>query len=372
MLITPPPYSQCPSNHISSVMLTLSASRGLEGYLFQDVWVDMLTKAELITAFMQHHHLPLSTLQHPEQHCHKAHLNFFQVSQLVQAQRLCQLQPHKSLQQPTLRQVTHQLYQAKCYPFLQQHCLVCPFHLLPNQLRHQTKRIMSYGGTPPANVFPLQLCEGDCDVDSDVSATLIDVDHLCSSSSHSVSKLCFQCEVGLVCFQRIGGVPVPGCVGGTQDRSNTDYCISLTPPSLAAAPTLHPTQSRQSPSESPSATPPVPNPTHMPAPQETPSTNPRTIKPSTFATPVTAPNSAPNGTIPRKIVSYGGTPPANAFPLQLCEGDCDVDSDVSEHKYVFEFVRFCLLMDLFHIFNFSVMKGLCVFREMAESQSLGA
>ena len=30
-----------------------------------------------------------------------------------------------------------------------------------------------------------------------------------------------------------------------------------------------------------------------------------------------------------KLDGMGGIPPQDAYPLQLCEGDCDVDSDVS-------------------------------------------
>ncbi|CAJ1945590.1 unnamed protein product [Cylindrotheca closterium] len=49
-----------------------------------------------------------------------------------------------------------------------------------------------------SNMFPLLLCQGDCDVDMD-------------------------CQDGLYCFQRNSFEPVPGCDG--EDSSNTDYCI---------------------------------------------------------------------------------------------------------------------------------------------------
>jgi len=49
----------------------------------------------------------------------------------------------------------------------------------------------------PAEAFPLGECEGDCDTDDD-------------------------CEGRLVCFQRDGGEPVPGCEGNS--RSRTDFC----------------------------------------------------------------------------------------------------------------------------------------------------
>eukprot|EP00980_Cylindrotheca_fusiformis_P000755 scaffold175_cov153-Cylindrotheca_fusiformis.AAC.7 len=48
--------------------------------------------------------------------------------------------------------------------------------------------------------FPLGRCEGDCDDDPD-------------------------CEPGLYCFQRDAYEPVPGCLGGSNDPTISDYCI---------------------------------------------------------------------------------------------------------------------------------------------------
>jgi hypothetical protein len=58
--------------------------------------------------------------------------------------------------------------------------------------------------------FPLGLCQGDCDRSSD-------------------------CAEGLVCFQRNEGEEVPGCAGGIEDTSKTDYCISNRKPSLTTS-----------------------------------------------------------------------------------------------------------------------------------------
>ena len=52
----------------------------------------------------------------------------------------------------------------------------------------------------PYEVFPLSNCQGDCDRDSD-------------------------CAFNLVCFQRDGGETVPGCLGGNDDYSKSDYCV---------------------------------------------------------------------------------------------------------------------------------------------------
>merc|ERR1712127_1090496 len=63
--------------------------------------------------------------------------------------------------------------------------------------------LIDFGTSPAASELPLGLCEGDCDSNSD-------------------------CEEGLICFQRDGLTPVPGCLGdGLPDY---DYCIA--PPAL--------------------------------------------------------------------------------------------------------------------------------------------
>ncbi|KAL3935785.1 MAG: hypothetical protein SGBAC_008760, partial [Bacillariaceae sp.] len=52
----------------------------------------------------------------------------------------------------------------------------------------------------PESAFPLGWCQGDCDDDGD-------------------------CEAGLICFQRDADTAIPGCSGGLEDGSRTDYCI---------------------------------------------------------------------------------------------------------------------------------------------------
>lgn len=60
-------------------------------------------------------------------------------------------------------------------------------------------RVVAYGSNP-TDRYPLDRCQGDCDNDS-------------------------QCKDDLVCFQRGRSESVPGCDGGTSDRSASDYCI---------------------------------------------------------------------------------------------------------------------------------------------------
>ncbi|KAL3928840.1 MAG: hypothetical protein SGBAC_012472, partial [Bacillariaceae sp.] len=56
-----------------------------------------------------------------------------------------------------------------------------------------------------SDIKPLSICMGDCDEDSD-------------------------CGPDLICFQRTQNTPVPGCSGGLEDSSRTDYCIPETHP----------------------------------------------------------------------------------------------------------------------------------------------
>jgi len=66
--------------------------------------------------------------------------------------------------------------------------------------RRKLPRIQGLGGEPDASLFPLHLCQGDCDNDN-------------------------ECAPGLVCFQKDAYTAVPGCLGGEDDSSLTDYCV---------------------------------------------------------------------------------------------------------------------------------------------------
>ena len=110
----------------------------------------------------------------------------------------------------------------------------------------------------PLNRFPLGECEGDCDEDGD-------------------------CAGDLICFERKtdGYKPVPGCLGGEDDSSGTDYCIRAGASIVTAPPTTAP-------------------PTISPAP-----------------TPAYA-----------SLKKVGNDwDPSNGYPLSECEGDCDIDRD---------------------------------------------
>jgi len=48
-----------------------------------------------------------------------------------------------------------------------------------------------------------------------------------------------------------------------------------------------------------------------------------------------------------ELLSYSGSPPERHYPLQLCEGDCDEDSDVRTLLHVLILlVTYCLLLAL--------------------------
>lgn len=59
--------------------------------------------------------------------------------------------------------------------------------------------VRAYGANP-TNRYPLGRCRGDCDTD----------DH---------------CQDGLICYHRERYQDVPGCAGGGDDRTPSDYCI---------------------------------------------------------------------------------------------------------------------------------------------------
>jgi hypothetical protein len=67
----------------------------------------------------------------------------------------------------------------------------------------------------PGNVFPLKVCQGDCDSDA-------------------------ECEGNLKCAQRSGLEEVPGCKG--QGVSGKDYCADM---SMTREPTQKPTETAQ-------------------------------------------------------------------------------------------------------------------------------
>ena len=106
-----------------------------------------------------------------------------------------------------------------------------------------------------------------------------------------------QCDEGLVCFQRQGGETVPGCWGKTDNFIKTDYCIQE---AYAAGA-----------SDSGGVTDGV------------------TIADAQTTTTTTTTSSQqrrPAGTL--NVVGQNGIP-ASVYPLDLCQGECDKDSDVS-------------------------------------------
>jgi hypothetical protein len=194
-----------------------------------------------------------------------------------------------------------------------------------------------------ANPSNLGRCEGDCDDDS-------------------------HCGPGLVCFQRNANEATPGCTGGEDDGSRTDYCVyeqeifmqeptasptSNPSGSPSAKPTPAPTvsldsSSRNSPTGPPTSLP-TPNPTALSSshptanPTESPSSHPTanpTESPSSHpaANPTESPSSHPTANPTESpssnsiaIPSFGelksyGSDPGDEFPLGVCEGDCDEDA----------------------------------------------
>lgn len=77
--------------------------------------------------------------------------------------------------------------------------------------------------------FPLARCEGNY---------FNSTHHFSSTHFHSLTLSCTlalllgdcdsnnDCVGDLICFQRNGNAAVPGCIGGENDGSRTDYCVS--------------------------------------------------------------------------------------------------------------------------------------------------
>ena len=159
------------------------------------------------------------------------------------------------------------------------------------------KQLWNRGWEP---AFKLGECEGDCDEDSD-------------------------CLPGLVCFDReAAGVAVPGCAGGEEDNSLTDYCVypDLPSPSAPGADEGDDVAGRDDTTTSPA-------------------TDAPTVA-ATTASPTDNPTAEPNGSTPTasadpiSLNHVGWSPPADKMPLGLCEGDCDDDDDCDEGLVCFQ------------------------------------
>jgi len=150
------------------------------------------------------------------------------------------------------------------------------------QHQRQLQDLTGHGGDPDPNRLPLQFCEGDCDSDDD-------------------------CDFGLICFQREPNEDVPGCEGGLTINARTDFCIR--DPFVTDPPTVLQTISTQQ-TSSPTAVPSNSGePVISPAPIEFPTTSEPTAQAPKYL----------------EVVGNNGSP-SSAFPLQQCQGDCDVDS----------------------------------------------
>ena len=144
------------------------------------------------------------------------------------------------------------------------------------------KEIWNRGWEPK---FLLGECEGDCDNDDD-------------------------CLPGLICFSRdTAGVEVPGCLGGEDDRTLTDYC------SYPPLPPLEVTEGSGAIIRKIATLPPTVSPTKQPT---------------------KSPTEAPvekDSRIPLNGISW--SPPRNV-KLGLCAGDCDTDADCEDGLYCYQ------------------------------------
>jgi len=145
-------------------------------------------------------------------------------------------------------------------------------------------------GYPPS-AFPLKKCQSDCDSDSD-------------------------CASGLVCKQRAGNEPVPGCSGNATDYS--DYCIV---PEVIQSETLGLCRGDcDSDSECDKGLICLQRDSGQPVPG---------CKNLDL-------NNANDYCVLPYIKDYGSTPSSSRFPLKRCEGDCDTNSQCASGLYCFQ------------------------------------
>ena len=184
---------------------------------------------------------------------------------------------------------------------------------------------IKFVANPPIN--PLGECEGDCDNND-------------------------ECADGLICHQRDGNEDVPGCPGGGNDSSITDYCIR--PAADAATSTIS-----SSPTPIPTTTEPMTLPTVEPTPLPTAEPTPLpTVEPTALNLTTAEPTSMGKTTSPTTPIQVASniqspTPsiltttaqptakptqlqinrvgnngePQRFYPLGLCQGDCDNDDE---------------------------------------------
>ena len=193
-------------------------------------------------------------------------------------------------------------------------------------------------GDEDEGTFPLQMCQGDCDDDSD-------------------------CAAGLTCMERNGIQEVPGCVG--TGESGSDYCYNAGNP-VTPSPTSSPTESptkrpTEKPTESPTGSPtssPVASPTDPPTGSPTGSPVASPTDP-----PTEAPTPSPTQGTAMALVGNNGSP-SSAFPLQLCQADCDDDYEVRKSmtaqrlRYgTYRFLNIDMHSHLSETFDFSAIGG---------------
>jgi hypothetical protein len=137
-----------------------------------------------------------------------------------------------------------------------------------------------------------------------------------------------------MCFQREPGMAVPGCIGGEEEHSRTDFCVP--DPSFSTALDNQPT-------DSPTKAPVFAAQT-LPAATLAPVASPKTAAPI----PATLkPTDAPTVTPLLEIDMVGNDGnPSSFFPLGMCRGDCDTDEEVSHVYYSYSLFITVLLFGL--------------------------
>ncbi|CAB9510281.1 expressed unknown protein [Seminavis robusta] len=157
-------------------------------------------------------------------------------------------------------------------------------------VRRKLLPLEGFGGHPNAAYLPLGECQGDCDSDDD-------------------------CKGNLKCFERGPGDPVPGCEGGEEAMSRTDYCVS--PSANTGSGGSDGASQRYSSSAQYEIN----------------------IKPASEQSESLGQNvqqqSSTQSQAQNDLVGFGATPP-NGKVLAECEGDCDNDQDCDDGLVCFQ------------------------------------
>jgi glycoprotein endo-alpha-1,2-mannosidase len=175
--------------------------------------------------------------------------------------------------------------------------------------RRETGTLFAHPGRPPNEAYPLGLCVGHCDNDD-------------------------ECAEGLYCFKRDPNTAVPGCIGGEEDNSRTDYCTRRETGMLF----VHPGRPRKEAYPLGLCVGHCDNDDECAEGLHCPKRDPNTAVPGCIGGEednirtdyCTRRETGTRGDTDGTLFAHPGRPPKEAYPLGLCVGHCDNDNECAE------------------------------------------